>query len=76
MISANELAKAKLIVKQNRLGIGIDIGWRTEHIDGHVDWMWGNTKNDQTLVLLLKDIENKYGKREIIDERRAESNRH
>ncbi len=47
----------------------IDIGWRVPCTDGFIDVMWGNTKNDESLRLLLAEIEREYGKKEIIDER-------
>ena len=46
-----------LIVGPNRLGIGLDIGWRTRLRDGS-DWdvWWGNTRDETTLELLKADL--------------------
>ncbi len=49
----------------------IDVGWRITYEDGTHDIMWGNTANDESLRLLLEDVERQYGKREVIDERNA-----
>ncbi len=59
-----------VVLKWNKfLKTTIDVGWRVPCTDGFIDVMWGNTKDDKSLKLLLEDIERKYGKREIIDER-------
>ncbi len=46
----------QLIVRPNRLKIGIDVGWRVWGRDGiPVDVWWGNTNNADTLGKLAED---------------------
>lgn len=66
------MSKPSIIIKNNKRGIGIDVGWRITCTDGFHDSMWGNTKNEQSLRLLLDDIRREYGERQIIDERTPE----
>lgn len=57
-----------IVLKWNKLlPTTIDVGWRVQYEDGFVDMMWGNTRDDESLKLLLKDIERHYGKKEVID---------
>ena len=41
----------QLIVRPNRLGIGIDVGWAV----GMLNIWWGNTKDADTLARLAED---------------------
>jgi len=60
-----------LVIKPgSRLGIGLDVGWRIKKKDFERDLMWGNTKNDDSLKLLIKDLEKKHGEIDIIDLRK------
>ncbi len=49
----------------------IEVGWRIQCLDGSDDVMWGNTKNNASLKLLLQDIKRTYGPKEVIDLRKA-----
>jgi len=56
-----------------RLPGTIRVGWRVPCDCGeeHEDIWWGNTKNNESLARLLVDIEQKYGKKEVIDLRKS-----
>ena len=49
----------------------IDVGWRIQCGDEYHDTFWGNVQNDVALSLLLTEINRRFGKINVIDERGA-----
>ena len=57
-----------MITRPNKLGIGIDVGWRLTDPDSRAECieLWTmNTRDDESLKLLVQDAKLKYGEFEI-----------
>lgn len=44
-----------MIVGPNRYGIGLDVGWRIQAVDGEVDLWTMNTQDETSLASLIED---------------------
>ena len=44
-----------MIVGPNRFGIGLDVGWRIQAVDGEVDLWCMNTQDEESLTSLIED---------------------
>jgi hypothetical protein len=44
-----------MIVGPNRLGIGLDVGWRIQAEDAEVDLWCMNTRDEESLASLIED---------------------
>ena len=50
--------KKQMIVRENKPGFGLDVGWRVFDREGFSDEVWwGNTRDAETLKLAIKDAE-------------------
>lgn len=45
-----------MIVGPNRFGIGLDVGWRIQVVDGEVDLWTMNTQDEESLASLIEDV--------------------
>lgn len=44
-----------MIVGPNRYGIGLDVGWRIQAVDGEIDLWTMNTQDETSLSSLIED---------------------
>ena len=60
------MTKRVMVTRPNRLGSGIDVGWRMTDRNGDSIELWPmNTRDDDSLMSLIVDAKARYGEFDI-----------